>query len=122
MHSRNTHTGADPKDTAYRNPKYLQFIDTKPCVVCSRKATHHHENLCGKGTALKCSDYECLPLCLECHNKRHDQGKYTFWGDHFFSTGSICDDLQPVTESDIDFCLGKIMLGYLTEYLEKCRK
>jgi hypothetical protein len=40
----------------------------------------HHESIMGRGMGLKASDHEVVPLCMECHKRRHDMGKITFWG------------------------------------------
>jgi len=42
----------------------------------------HHESVLGRGTGIKPSDYETLPLCSSlhnCHGLRHDKGKDRFW-------------------------------------------
>ena len=71
-----------PKPKTYRNPKYLDFIRKKPCLVCAGESIAHHES----GTKLshgamgrKSNDLTAVPLCFECHQKRHDQGYITFW-------------------------------------------
>ena len=43
----------------------------------------HHESVLGRGTGIKASDYETLPLCHDftgCHVKLHSIGKKRFWG------------------------------------------
>lgn len=113
MHRYNTHTGEDPKHITPEDPKYCAFIRTKPCVVCARQSICHHEPLAGRGIALKGSDYETLPLCEKCHEARHRIGKLTFWGNHF---GCVIDDFAG--KGTIDFLIAKMIIGYLTEYLQ----
>lgn len=50
-----------------RDEAYLAFIRRQPCLVpgCTRPAEAHHFGR--GGTALKCSDYETVPLCHEHH-------------------------------------------------------
>ena len=97
MHNYNTHTGEDPKPKAYRSQKYLKFIRSRPCCVCARKSVAHHEQVTGRGTGIKASDYETIPLCEKCHEMRHRVGKDTFW--------------QGINTE-------KLIIGYLIEYLE----
>lgn len=67
-----------------RNRRYLDWIDTLPCLVCRGPATHHHESeKGGKGMGMKCSDYRSVPLCAKHHNSVHTMGKNSFyfmWG------------------------------------------
>jgi len=117
MHNYQTLRQSDPKHKRYEDKPYLKWIDSRPCLVCSRKATHHHESITGKGTAIKCSDYEALPLCEICHERRHKVGKLTFWREHFFSC------LPGITiEPVIDLVLAKLVIGYLSEYIQRGRK
>lgn len=59
-----------------RNPKYLEFIRTRPCWFCGREAEPHHSikhlrPISDGGTARKGSDYLAIPLCRLCHGKVH---------------------------------------------------
>jgi len=77
----------DPKPVTHRDPKYQKFIRAKPCLVCGRKATFHHESGLGDsgGMSKKCSDYFGIPLChrpalgFSCHNDRERLGFKTFY-------------------------------------------
>ena len=54
----------------YRSEKYLNFIRSKPCVICGKKAQAHHvrRSYWGSGTAIKPHDFVTIPLCYECHH------------------------------------------------------
>ena len=54
-----------PKHKANRNDDYLNFIRSKPCLICHKKAVAAHvRNLAfGGGTGLKPPDYCAVPLC-----------------------------------------------------------
>lgn len=76
-----------PKTLTYENPKYESFVRSKPCLCCGKESICHHEQglgigLVGGGTSKKCSSLAGLPLCHECHQKRHDEGYITFWVRH----------------------------------------
>lgn len=51
-----------------RDPKYRAWIRTMVCCACGAdfqvEAAHTGSD---GGTALKASDYSCVPLCLGCH-------------------------------------------------------
>ena len=65
MHNFQPRREKDPKDTAYRNPKYLQFIRGKPCIICGQKsvAAHIRKQYWGAGTSQKPHDYVTINLC-----------------------------------------------------------
>lgn len=73
-----------PKSKTYHNPKYEEFIRSHPCILCGKESVCHHEQglgigLVGGGMGKKCSSLAGVPLCLQCHTLRHDQGYLTFW-------------------------------------------
>jgi len=71
-----------PKPKTYRNKKYLQHIQSKPCLLCAKESIAHHESgvkLSPGSMGKKCSDLLAIPLCPSCHTLRHDQGYITFW-------------------------------------------
>ena len=85
------------KSTTYRNPKYIAFVESQPCIICGRKkVVAHHESglgigLVGGGMSKKCSDLGTVPLCCSsvdpdnydpCHRKRENEGYITFWVRH----------------------------------------
>lgn len=64
----------------YRSPAYLDFIRTKPCLVCGNTATiAHHEPMGQAGMSIKAPDSQAVPLCNRYHRERHDKGFNTFW-------------------------------------------
>ena len=85
-----------PKTKAYRSKKYLDFIRSKPCLVCGRKAEAHHIGIGDGGVGLKSSDMATIPLCRFCHTGTHLIGAKTFFAAY---------DLK------------KAIIGYLTEYI-----
>lgn len=47
---------------------YLDFIRSKPCLICGRRATAHHQPQKGGGImAGKVEDDRAVPLCMEHH-------------------------------------------------------
>ena len=69
-----------PTDKAYR-----KRVEQLPCCKCGEpwkdRAAHHEQEIGHGSMGRKCSDYRCIPLCDRCHKLRHNQGRYTFWGD-----------------------------------------
>ena len=62
-----------------RDPQYLDFIRSKPCIVCGRSSQRceaHHINdiTVGGGMAEKVPDHYTVPLCHECHQTLHNTG------------------------------------------------
>lgn len=60
---------AVPKPSAPpRSDTYRKWIGGFACIGCpsqkSRTEAHHHGR---RGVGEKCSDYRCVPLCVECH-------------------------------------------------------
>jgi len=61
----------------YRSKKYLDFIRSKPCLICANPNTvpHHVRRLrWGAGTGIKPSDLVCIPLCHRCHDPKIEEG------------------------------------------------
>ena len=63
----------------YRSEKYKAWIRKQPCASCGRPPQHypihaHHEPLGKNSVGGKPPDTHLLPLCYECHAKRHNQG------------------------------------------------
>jgi hypothetical protein len=87
-----------PKSKTFRSPKYLDFIRSKPCLMCGSPAPSdpHHERLGEGGMGLKAPDTHALPLCRECHGRRH------------IGTGFV---------GFID--IRRVIVDYLTEYIGK---
>lgn len=58
-----------PKQKALRNPAYLKYIRSLPCVVCVQKSIAHHvrRSYWGAGGSQKPHDYVAIPLCNGCH-------------------------------------------------------
>ena len=53
-----------------RDPTYLDYIRTRPCIICGiqhRSEAHHLRDTRLTGVALKAPDWTCMPLCHKCH-------------------------------------------------------
>lgn len=73
-----------------KDPEYLAFLHTLPCVVCEKmgvKQTYRTEaaHVGDRGMSQKCPDKEAIPLCLVHHREgpqsQHVLGKL-FWDFH----------------------------------------
>lgn len=63
------------KNKPDRDPEYREFVRTFNCCICgSGEVVAHHVEHAGLG--LKGSDFSCIPLCGQCHNKIHT-GEYS---------------------------------------------
>lgn len=72
------------KQKADRDEDYKAFIRSRPCLKCGApplSCAHHQPDPGHSSTALKTSDYKCVPLCSECHRRYHSIGRHSFWGD-----------------------------------------
>lgn len=87
------------KTKTFRSKKYLDFIRSKPCLVCGKPGPSdpHHENLGFCGVGMKAPDTHTVPLCRECHQRRHITG--------------VIDNMV--------FSVPHSIIGFLTEYLGK---
>ena len=115
-----------PKPITHRDPKYRKFIRSKPCVICGRSSTFHHESGLGDsgGVSKKCSDYFGIPLChdpltFSCHDERERLGFETFWAKYWKDPWSIVmknlmtylqkkDRSIHAKRAVIDFLIGRI--------------
>ena len=84
-----------PKPHTPRDPKYLAWIRTLPCIQCG--ATHyvqaHHAESGGMG--IKASDHTALPLCYLHHKEWHDhKGKCGGWDRE--RVRAVCDKLREI--------------------------
>lgn len=62
--------------------KYLNFIRSKPCLICEAEAdvVAHHFRLKGTaGIGIKPPDRYCVPLCVKHHTEIHAYGLLTFF-------------------------------------------
>ncbi len=67
------------KPIYWRSQDYLDFIASKPCLICSKKAIYHHEPLGMSGTSIKAPDSHCLPLCEDHHIPGVHAAPKSFW-------------------------------------------
>jgi hypothetical protein len=59
-----------------RNSEYLDFIRSRPCWFCQKRAEPHHairhfRLISDGGFRRKGSDYLAIPLCRQCHEEVH---------------------------------------------------
>lgn len=62
-----------PKIKTVRDAKYLAFLRTLPCAICSTpppSQSHHSET---GGISLVGSDHSAYPVCLPCHRDIHQK-------------------------------------------------
>ena len=67
------------KPIKYRNPDYLTWIRSLPCLVCGCRhksiACHVRREYWGAGGSTKSHDYCAIPLCHE-HHTYENERKY----------------------------------------------
>lgn len=98
------------KEKTPRNPKYLDFIRSQPCLRgwsggCSagaRSEAAHVRFLGGGGVSLKPSDYHTVPLCSKHHEFQHQKGELAFWGSKEFAQARIAVNLVTYCMKNID--------------------
>ena len=79
-------------ERAEREPKYLKWIRTQPCVVCGvwrrngAQSEAAHTGRRGAGLAVKADDWDAIPLCAWCHRTKpmayHLIGNEQTWAEH----------------------------------------
>jgi len=64
-----------------RSKEHLQFVASRPCVICGRTPAHaHHVRYAQtRGLALKVSDEFTVPLCAIHHSENHSTGDERRW-------------------------------------------
>ncbi len=73
------------KEKTPRNQKYLDWLKTQRCAICDRPKYANrdivaaHQSVSGRGTSIKGSDFEALPLCTFCHDEEGQYGVETTW-------------------------------------------
>jgi len=72
-----------PKPVPVRDPEYLAWIRTQPCIRCDRHPSEaHHQPAVGHSSVgSKCDDTRAVPLCTDHHAELHRRGRHTFWGN-----------------------------------------
>lgn len=61
---------AQMADLPERDPEYLEYIRTKPCILCGiqhRSEAHHLKDNRLGGISQKSPDWAAMPLCHKCH-------------------------------------------------------
>lgn len=74
------------KSKTNRDPKYLKWLRSQACVVCSNTNTEAHHTSTG-GMGIKGSDYEAVPVCHTCHMMLHNQyAKNSYWDENILKS------------------------------------
>jgi hypothetical protein len=72
-----------PKAIKFKSEKYRSFIRAQVCLGCGAwggSVAHHEDNgFYNSGMGMKPPDTQCLPLCRECHARRHRMSSDLFW-------------------------------------------
>lgn len=102
------------KPKPIKDPAYLDFIRTKPCICCSAWWNFHGQttpteaaHVGDRGLGQKCSDREAIPLCERHHRTgplaHHKLGK-KFWAYHSLDRNAIIAQLNK--EYETNGCMG----------------
>lgn len=66
-----------------RDPKYLAWVRTLPCLVSDcRRGPIEVNHIGRRGMSQRSSDYETVPLCRFHHRQFHDKGRKWFEEHH----------------------------------------
>lgn len=60
-----------------RDPQYRRWIKSLPCFACGRNWLVDPAHTGPHGISQKASDYNCIPLCRDCHQS-YDKAPYDF--------------------------------------------
>src|SRR5829696_4399461 len=73
------------KSRRRRDKKHLEYVATKPCLVCGRAPSDAHHLRYAEPRALgrKVSDEFAVPLCRIHHRELHDRGDEKAWWEGF---------------------------------------
>lgn len=80
-----------------RSKEYLYFIRSQPCVVsgATNEIVAHHIRIGFHGMGTKPSDWRCVPLHNDMHQRLHNMGEKAFWEYHGLDWDElICDHLS----------------------------
>ncbi len=81
-----------------RDPKYLAWIRTLPCLVCGSSWKTEAAHTRSHGMAQKSSDRSCIPLCARHHRTGNDSyhklGARAFEEKHMLNLRRIVDDFN----------------------------
>lgn len=70
------------KPKRWRSPAHLNWIRGFHCANCGVSdpiEAAHVRILGGGGMGFKPADFDCVPLCKNCHQEQHSIGERTFW-------------------------------------------
>ena len=68
-------------DPRYRSKQHLQWIASKPCIICGRTdvQAHHLTQSQKQAMSLKVGDQFTVPLCVYHHDQLHRLSEKKFW-------------------------------------------
>lgn len=94
-----------PKTVPVRDPHYLAWIRTLPCIRCDRPSgfpteAHHQPAVGHSSVGSKCDDTRAIPLCTVHHAQLHRIGRRSFWGDF-----------------DVELCISKLNVEFFLRSL-----
>lgn len=70
-----------------KDPEYLEFVRWQSCYLCHANPPCYPHHIETNGIATKGSDYSCVPLCRNCHNKVEDwnwDGDFEFEWEYLY--------------------------------------
>jgi hypothetical protein len=79
------------REAAVKSKKYLAFLRTHPCMVCSLEGStqaHHIRHHEPSATGYRHGDQWAVPLCDKCHNNLHSFGNEEMWWE--------CEGIDPI--------------------------
>ncbi len=62
------------KELTARDPKYLDWIRTLPCLLCGKPGPSDPHHTASGGMGLTGSDYSAIPVCRVHHTEIHNTG------------------------------------------------
>ncbi len=83
-------------DKPERDKRYLEWIETLPCIVTGGQPTtaHHQCERHNKAMGSKCSDYRVVPLHHEAHTFYHDKIGWKLYEDNGVDVEEIIKTLN----------------------------
>jgi hypothetical protein len=89
-----------PKTRRRRDKAHLQYVASKPCLVCGRAPCDAHHLRFAEPRALgrKVSDEFTVPLCRTHHRQVHDRGdERAWWEEVMIDPGPVAQQLWSET-------------------------
>ena len=77
-----------------RDPEYLRFVRSFPCLVCRQAWRIEAHHFGSKGIGQKPSDFNAVPLCRKHHREAHQLGPVRFQEQHRLDIPSLVVQLN----------------------------